>query len=122
MVAAAEDEEHALLAGAGIVLTDRSGALRHEQVATGRAVVDGAGHLRGQLPWQVGAEAGDECGRDHRAGLEHVRTGWGANAVRADGAPIDVAGRNASPRPSGCVGSSGALAAAVDLSSTGSWT
>ncbi len=65
------DEEHAALAnGHAIVIgADQPGALRNQEQASRGAVIDVLGNLRGDLTWQVGANAGDQRGRDDGAGL-----------------------------------------------------
>ena len=55
-----------------VVLADDAGALRHEENPPGRAVIDVFRDLRRDLSGQIGANAGDQRGRDHRAGLQDV--------------------------------------------------
>ena len=57
-----------------VVTADQSRALRNQQRATRRRIKDGIGHLRGDLPRQIRAEARDECrgnkGDLYRRGIE----------------------------------------------------
>ena len=65
--------------------------LRDQQESAGRAVIDILGDLRGDLAGQIRPQAGDQCRRDHRAGLEQILAGGWVDAIGADGAAIDVA-------------------------------
>jgi hypothetical protein len=57
-------------ADAAVVLADQPGALRYQQDAAGRSVIDGLGDLSGDLAGQIGADAGDERGRNDGPGLQ----------------------------------------------------
>ena len=60
-----DQEDPTLADGDSIVVSaDQAGALRDQKKAARRAVIDILGDLRGDLTWQVGANAGDQRGRD----------------------------------------------------------
>src|SRR3546814_6403396 len=67
-------EQDAALAGGDfiVILADQARTLRDEKNATRGAVVDILGNLRGDLPGEVRADARDEGGRNHAAGLNDV--------------------------------------------------
>ncbi|MCY1299975.1 hypothetical protein D9M70_495270 [compost metagenome] len=46
--------------------------------------MDVLGHLGGDLAGKVGADTGDERGREDGAGLENVRGGWRGDTIRRD--------------------------------------
>ena len=87
------DEQRARLAKGDlrVVLPDQARALRDQKDLSRRAVIDIFRHLCGDLAGQVGAQAGDQRGGDHRARLQNVFAGRRLDAVRAGGAPIDGA-------------------------------
>src|SRR3546814_3971094 len=66
--------QDAALAGGDfiVILADQARTLRDEKNATRGAVVDILGNLRGDLPGEVRADARDEGGRNHAAGLNDV--------------------------------------------------
>ena len=74
-----------------VVLADEARALRDQKDLSRRAVIDVFRHLGGDLAGQVGAQAGDQRGGDHRARLQNVFAGGGLDAVGAGGAPVDGA-------------------------------
>ncbi len=49
---------------------DQPRALRYEKDPSGRAVIDILGDLRGNLAGQIGADAGDQGGRDDTPSLQ----------------------------------------------------
>ena len=73
------DQKEAVLADddVAVVFAEEPRALRDQEVAAGGTVKDVGGDLRGDLARQVGAEPGDERGRNDGAGLEDEGTGWG---------------------------------------------
>jgi hypothetical protein len=69
----------------------------NEQILAGRAVIDRFRHLGGDLAGQIGADAGDERGRDDGARLHNIRARPWLQPVRTDGAFVrSSALRNAS--------------------------
>src|SRR3546814_20735696 len=76
-----------------VILTDESCALRNEQDATGRTVIDILRHLRGDLPREVGADTGDQRRRNDAPALEDVGRAGSTNAfgtfVRFAGAALE---------------------------------
>ncbi len=68
---AVPDQQHAALAEghAVIVLADDTRALRDQEQAAGRTVIDILRHLHGDLAGKIGADAGDKRGRDDGPGL-----------------------------------------------------
>ena len=71
---------------AAIVFTDEARALRDQQEATGRAVIDIGRHLRGDLTGKVRAQTRDQRRRNDRTGLDHIgawRIGEPGGACRA---------------------------------------
>src|SRR6266481_184953 len=68
------DQEYAILAEGDLAVIDADElrALRDEQEPAARAVIDVLGHLRGDLAGKIGTNAGDECSRNHRAGLDNI--------------------------------------------------
>ena len=87
---AVPDEQHAALAEADavIVLADEAGRPAAQAGAARRAVIDVLRHLRGDLARQVGADAGDERGRDDGARLEHIGRRGRGDAIGRDGAAV----------------------------------
>ena len=73
-----------------VVLADEARALRDQQGFSGRAVIDVFCHLGGYWARQVGAQPGDQRGRNHRASLQHIGTSRRLHAIGAGGSPIDV--------------------------------
>ena len=71
-------------ADAVVVLADQPRSLRQEQDAAGRAVIDILRHLRRDLAGQIGADAGDERGGNHRPGLKDVRRRRSNDAIGRD--------------------------------------
>src|SRR6185437_4019105 len=71
-----------------IVLPYQACALRDQKDLSRWAVIDIFRHLCGDLAGQVGAQAGDQCGGDHRARLQNVFARRCLNAVRAGRAPV----------------------------------
>ena len=69
-------------------MADQLRALRDQQVFAGRAVVDRLRHLGGDLARKIGTNAGDERGRDDRAGLHDIGRGLGFEPVRTDRALV----------------------------------
>lgn len=55
-----------------VIFPDQPRALRDQQDAAGRTVIDILGDLRGDLPGEIGPDARDEGSRDHAARLKHV--------------------------------------------------
>ncbi len=70
-------EQHAGLSRGdlAVIFADQPRALRNEQDAPGRIVLDIGRHLGGDLAGKVGADAGDERGGDDAAGLQDVGRG-----------------------------------------------
>lgn len=71
------------------MLTDNPGALRHEQNAAGRTVVDVFRHLCRDLAGQIGADASNEHGGNHRSCLKDERRSRSHDPIRRCGPAID---------------------------------
>jgi hypothetical protein len=84
------DQQHAALAegDARVVFADEARALRDQEQAAGRAVIDILGDLRGDLAGQVRADAGDQRGGDDRSCLQEPGRGRGLDAVGGDGPAV----------------------------------
>lgn len=87
---AVPDKQHARLPEGDltVILADETGTLRNEQVRAGGAVIDVFRDLGGDRAWQIGLDAGDERGGDHRPGLQDIGRGLFLNTIRTDGLPV----------------------------------
>src|SRR5262252_1520877 len=74
-----------------VIGADELRALRDQQELAARAVIDVLGHLCGDLAGKIGTNAGDEYGRNHSAGLDHVAGSRIFQAIGADRLAIDGA-------------------------------
>src|SRR3546814_2210372 len=71
--------------GFAVVAADQPRALRNEERASGRAVVDALGHLGGDQPRQVGPQPREQARRYDAAGRKQVRRGRRRERVRVGG-------------------------------------
>src|SRR3546814_1578558 len=67
-----------------VVAADQPRALRNEERASGRAVVDALGHLGGDQPRQVGPQPREQARRYDAAGRQQVRRGRRRERVRSE--------------------------------------
>ena len=73
----------------GVVGADQARALGDEENAAGGAVVDRLRDLGGDLPGQVGSDAGHQRGRDDRTGLQQERARGRRDTIAADHPAVD---------------------------------
>lgn len=68
------DQKHPTLAerDLAVILADQAGALRDQQMAPGRAVIDVLRDLRGDLAGKIGLDAGNQRGGDHGSSLHDI--------------------------------------------------